>query len=145
CFPATAVVQPIVLARRAPPHLTCSIIYRMSLTPSRATSPTDDGGTHQPASGLADTAGGAASPGETAASATAAAVDGMDPQLATIRPGGGGVMSVEWGWGYVRRRLLRLLRPGYVEQMRVLRQGIRGSLPFEPVDPRDLKFYRNQE
>jgi phosphatidylserine decarboxylase len=24
------------------------------------------------------------------------------------------------------------------------RQGTRGTLPFEPVDPRDLKFYRNQ-
>ncbi len=29
--------------------------------------------------------------------------------------------------------------------MESVRQGSRGSLPFEPVDPRDLKYYRNQE
>ncbi len=69
----------------------------------------------------------------------------MDPLLTTIQPGGGVVMSIELAWGAMRRRLLRSLRPGYVEQMRMLRQGIRGSLPFDPVDPRDLKYYRNQE
>lgn len=71
--------------------------------------------------------------------------DGLDPQLTTIQPGGGIVMSMELAWGYGRRAILRTLRPGYVERMRGLRQGSRGSLPFEPVDPRDLKFYRNQE
>lgn len=68
----------------------------------------------------------------------------MDPQLVNIQPGGGIVMSIELAWGKVRRSLLRLLRPGYVKAMAAKRQGERGSLPFEPVDPRDLKFYANQ-
>jgi len=69
----------------------------------------------------------------------------MDPQLTTIQPGGGIVMSIELGWGYLRRWYLRKFRSGYVNRMSVLRQGSRGSLPFEPVDQRDVKFYRNQE
>ena len=69
----------------------------------------------------------------------------MDPRLTTIQPGGGVVMSMELAWGRVRRRLLRMFRPGYVKDMASKRQGERGSLPFEPVDPRDLKFYQNQE
>lgn len=69
----------------------------------------------------------------------------MDPRLTTIQPGGGVVMSMELAWGRVRRRLLRMFRPGYVKAMASKRQGERGSLPFEPIDPRDLKFYQNQE
>lgn len=69
----------------------------------------------------------------------------IDPRLTTIQPGGGWVMSLELAWGSVRRWLLRKLRPAYVERMRVLRQGERGALPFDPVDPRDLKYYRNQD
>lgn len=65
--------------------------------------------------------------------------------MTTIQPGGGIVMSMELAWGKVRRAILRSLRPGYVQRMASLRQGSRGSLPFEPVDSRDLKFYRNQE
>ncbi len=69
----------------------------------------------------------------------------MDPRLTTIQPGGGVVMSMELAWGRVRRRLLRMFRPGYVKAMAAKRQGEQGSLPFEPVDSRDLKFYQNQE
>lgn len=68
----------------------------------------------------------------------------MDPQLTTIQPGGGVVMSIELAWGRVRRWILRTFRPGYVNKMAALRQGDRGSLPFDPVDSRDLKYYRNQ-
>lgn len=71
--------------------------------------------------------------------------DGLDPQITTIQPGGGVVMSMELAWGRVRRWLLRRCRPGYVRRLESLRQGSRGALPFEPVDPRDLKYYRNQE
>ena len=71
------------------------------------------------------------------------AVD-FDPALTTIQPGGGIVMSIELTWGKIRRSLLRQFRPGYVARMESTRQGERGSLPFEPVDPRDLKYYRNQ-
>jgi phosphatidylserine decarboxylase len=69
----------------------------------------------------------------------------MDPALTTIQPGGGVVMSIELNWGRLRRFLLRKLRPGYVARMAGLRQGSRGSLPFDPVDPRDVKYYRNQD
>ncbi len=71
--------------------------------------------------------------------------DGLDPQIKTIQPGGGVVMSLELAWGSLRRKLLRTFFPSYVRRMESVRQGSRGSLPFEPVDPRDLKYYRNQE
>ncbi len=71
--------------------------------------------------------------------------DGLDPQIKTIQPGGGVVMSLELAWGSLRRKLLRTFFPAYVQRMESVRQGSRGSLPFEPVDPRDLKYYRNQE
>lgn len=69
----------------------------------------------------------------------------MDPQVTTIQPGGGIVMSIELAWGKVRRWYLRTFRAGYVARMRELRKGEQGDLPFEPVDPRDLKYYQNQE
>lgn len=68
----------------------------------------------------------------------------MDPQLTTIQPGGGVVMSIELAWGRLRRWLLRRFRPGYVRRMAATRQGSRGTLPWDPVDPRDMKYYRNQ-
>ncbi len=68
----------------------------------------------------------------------------MDPSVTTIQPGGGVVMTIELAWGTVRRSLLRTLRPGYVKRMLATRQGERGPLPFDPIDPRDLKYYRNQ-
>jgi len=71
--------------------------------------------------------------------------DGLDPQLTTIQPGGGIVMSIELAWGGARRAILRAVCPRYVQRMESLRQGQRGALAFEPVDPRDLKYYRNQE
>lgn len=81
----------------------------------------------------------------TSSSTGASFADGLDPQLTTIQPGGGIVMSLELAWGAIRRSLLRALRPGYVRRMESLRQGHRGALPFDAVDPRDLKYYRNQE
>jgi phosphatidylserine decarboxylase len=102
-------------------------------TPARSADVSQSGSAHRPAIEVAPRTGGH---GE---------IDNMDPLLKTIQPGGGVVMSIELAWGSMRRRLLRTFRPGYVERMRTLRQGIRGSLPFEPVDSRDLKYYRNQE
>lgn len=69
----------------------------------------------------------------------------MDPQLTTIQPGGGVVMSIELAWGRFRRWRLRKLRPAYVARMKDRRLGQRGSLTFEPVDSRDMKYYRNQD
>ena len=68
----------------------------------------------------------------------------MDPAITTIQPGGGVVMSIELAWGKLRRSLLRTFRRGYVRRMRATRQGDRGPLPFDPVDPRDLKYFQNQ-
>ena len=71
-------------------------------------------------------------------------LEALDAQLTTIQPGGGVVMSIELAWGRLRRWYLRTFRPGYVKKMAQSRQGDRGSLPFDPIDPRDLKYYRNQ-
>ncbi|TWU45049.1 phosphatidylserine decarboxylase [Novipirellula aureliae] len=76
---------------------------------------------------------------------TSNAAAAMDLALTTIQPGGGIVMSIELAWGGIRRWYLRKFRPGYVQRMLQTRQGHKGSLPFDPVDPRDIKYYRNQD
>jgi phosphatidylserine decarboxylase len=68
----------------------------------------------------------------------------LDPQLTSIQPGGGVCMRIELAWGYVRRFWLRTFRPGYVRRMKELRRGDQNGAPHEVLDPRDLKFYRNQ-
>jgi phosphatidylserine decarboxylase len=68
----------------------------------------------------------------------------LDPQLTSIQPGGGICLRIELAWGHVRRALLKTLRPGYVRRMASLRRGERNPCPHEVLDPRDLKFYRNQ-
>ncbi len=52
-------------------------------------------------------------------------------------------MRLELAWGYVRRWYLKTFRPRYVARMRELRRGDRNCCPFEVLDPRDIKFYRN--
>lgn len=68
----------------------------------------------------------------------------MNPQIQSIQPGGGICMRLELAWGAVRRWYLRTFRSGYVKRMAELRQGDRNVCPYEPLDPRDIKFYRNQ-
>lgn len=53
-------------------------------------------------------------------------------------------MRIELAWGYVRRFWLKRLFPGYVERMRRLRRGSTNCCPWEVLDPRDVKFHRNQ-
>ncbi len=53
-------------------------------------------------------------------------------------------MRIELAWGRWRRWYLRTFRPGYVRRMAALRQGTPHNCPHEVLDPRDLKFYRNQ-
>ena len=76
--------------------------------------------------------------------------------VADCRGNGSGVddHSARWWRGHVDRtwlgqtasRYLRKLRPGLCRSsMAETRQGNRGSLPFDPVDPRDVKYYRNQD
>jgi phosphatidylserine decarboxylase len=68
----------------------------------------------------------------------------MDPQLTTIQPGGGYVIKLELFWGRLRRAYLKTFRRGYVERMSQLRKGDENRCPHEVLDPRDLKFHRNQ-
>ncbi len=67
----------------------------------------------------------------------------MDPQITSIQPGGGVCMQIELAWGHVRRWYLKTFRRGYVARMAALRQGDGNVCPFEVLDPRDIKFYRN--
>ena len=68
----------------------------------------------------------------------------MDPQLGNIQPGGGVVIRLELAWGRLRRMWLRRFRGGYVARMAACRRGDFNPCPHEVLDPRDLKFFRNQ-
>lgn len=68
----------------------------------------------------------------------------MDPQLRSIQPGGGVVWRLELAWGRWRRLWLRTFHRGYVARMAALRKGEFNGCPHDVLDPRDLKFYRNQ-
>lgn len=68
----------------------------------------------------------------------------MDPQLTSIQPGGGLCMRIELAWGSIRRWYLKTFRAAYVARMRGCRKGEPRGCPHEVIDPRDLKFYRNQ-
>ncbi len=68
----------------------------------------------------------------------------LPPEITSIQPGGGFCMTCELAWGHVRRTYLRTFRKSYLERMRQCRRGGEGNYPHEILDPRDLKFYRNQ-
>lgn len=68
----------------------------------------------------------------------------MDPHLTTIQPGGGVIIHLEKGWGKIRRWYLSTFRRSYVAKMAELRKGDFNPCPHPVLDPRDLKFYRNQ-
>jgi phosphatidylserine decarboxylase len=74
---------------------------------------------------------------------TRAPIEPIDPQITSIQPGGGICMRLELAWGYVRRWYLKTFRSGYVARMATLRRGDKNVCPFEVLDPRDVKFYRN--
>ncbi|HKB06599.1 MAG TPA: phosphatidylserine decarboxylase family protein [Gemmataceae bacterium] len=69
----------------------------------------------------------------------------MDLQLTCIQPGGGVICRIELGWGHWRRFWLKTFRPGYVRRMAAIRKGDCNGCPYEVIDPRDLKFFRNQK
>ncbi len=83
-------------------------------------------------------------PTATAGAARQATVARPELPINSIQPGGGFCMRCELAWGHVRRWYLRTFRTRYVERMATLRQGTGGPYPIEILDPRDLKFYRNQ-
>lgn len=68
----------------------------------------------------------------------------MDPQLTWIQPGGGVICHLELAWGYVRRAWLKTFRRGYIKRMEATRRGDFNGCPHEVLDPRDVKFFRNQ-
>ena len=72
------------------------------------------------------------------------AVEPLDPQVTSIQPGGGICMRIELAWGRLRRRYLKIFRRGYLARMEATREGGANRCPHEVLDPRDLKFYRNQ-
>ena len=71
-------------------------------------------------------------------------LEAMDAQLTDIQPGGGVVIQLEKWWGGLRRTYLKTFRSGYVARMQQTRQGTENRCPHEVLDPRDLKYYRNQ-
>ena len=71
-------------------------------------------------------------------------VEPLGPDIRSIQPGGGWCMAIELAWGRVRRWWLKSFRPGYVARMAARRQGSENACPHEVLDPRDVKFFRNQ-
>ena len=63
--------------------------------------------------------------------------------MTSIQPGGGAIMRLELAWGFVRRWYLKNFRRAYVGRMAALRRGDRNVCPFEVLDPRDVKYFRN--
>ena len=71
-------------------------------------------------------------------------IEPLDPAIRTIQPGGGTCMRIELAWGFIRRAYLKLFRRGYLRRMEACRQGDTNPCPHDCLDPRDVKFYRNQ-
>lgn len=78
------------------------------------------------------------------ASADRLTLEPMDPQLTSIQPGGGPIFRLELAWGRFRRGYLKACRPRYLVRMRMKRRGDYNGCPHEVLDPRDVKFFRNQ-
>ncbi|MBI3837078.1 MAG: phosphatidylserine decarboxylase family protein [Planctomycetia bacterium] len=68
----------------------------------------------------------------------------MPDNLRSVQPGGGFCYRAELAWGVWRRWYLRHFRPGYVRTMAARRTGQSTGAPHDILDPRDLKYCRNQ-
>jgi phosphatidylserine decarboxylase len=68
----------------------------------------------------------------------------LDPNIGSIQPGGGICYDIELAWGRLRRWYLETFRSGYVRRMAALRHGDATGAPHDILDPRDLKYCRNQ-
>jgi phosphatidylserine decarboxylase len=71
-------------------------------------------------------------------------IEPLAENIRSAQPGGGICYRIELAWGRLRRWWLRHFRPGYVRAMAARRQGDAGGAPHEILDPRDLKYCRNQ-
>ncbi|HZZ73376.1 MAG TPA: hypothetical protein VFE24_14070, partial [Pirellulales bacterium] len=78
------------------------------------------------------------------ATPTRRAPERLPDNIPSIQPGGGVCYQIEWAWGRWRRAYLKRFRPGYVRRMAALREGDSSGSPHEILDPRDLKYVRNQ-
>ena len=67
----------------------------------------------------------------------------LPANLRSVQPGGGFCYRIELAWGSWRRWYLRF-RPGYVRRMAESRHGSDTGAPHDVLDPRDLKYCRNQ-
>ncbi len=67
----------------------------------------------------------------------------LPANIRSVQPGGGWVIAMQMAWGWLRRRWLRLARPGYVARMIALRRGECPGCLHDVIDDRDLMFVRN--
>ncbi|MBI2479042.1 MAG: phosphatidylserine decarboxylase family protein, partial [Planctomycetia bacterium] len=74
----------------------------------------------------------------------AADIEPLPPEIKSIQPGGGVCMRIELAWGYWRRWYLKTFCRRYLADMLATREGTTNACPHEVLDPRDVKFYRNQ-
>src|ERR1700761_4551223 len=81
---------------------------------------------------------------ESPPSSVRCAVEPLPAEVKTTQPGSGYCYRIELAWGHLRRWYLKRFRPGYVARMARLRQGDPSGLAWEVLDPRDLKYLRNQ-
>ncbi|HUS38062.1 MAG: phosphatidylserine decarboxylase [Pirellulales bacterium] len=68
----------------------------------------------------------------------------LPDNITSVQPGSGFCYRVEVAWGRWRRWILKSFRPGYVHRMAERRTGTTDGAPHEILDPRDLKYTRNQ-
>lgn len=68
----------------------------------------------------------------------------LPDNIRSVQPGGGFCYQVELLWGRWRRWWLRHFRRSYVCRMAQCRRGSTEGAPHEILDPRDLKYCRNQ-
>ena len=68
----------------------------------------------------------------------------LPSHLQSVQPGGGVCYRLELLWGRFRRWYLGTFRKTYVAKMATLRNGSIDGAPHPILDPRDLKYCRNQ-
>jgi phosphatidylserine decarboxylase len=73
-----------------------------------------------------------------------AEVQPIPENFRSVQPGGGVCYRIELAWGKWRRWWLRHFRRRYLRRMAELRHGSPDGAPHEILDPRDLKYCRNQ-
>jgi phosphatidylserine decarboxylase len=68
----------------------------------------------------------------------------LPANIPSTQPGGGRCYSIELAWGRLRRSYLKRFRPSYIRRMAEKRKGSLDGSPIEVLDPRDLKYVKNQ-